>query len=222
MSAPAPERIEPLRALQRRLQSLYGLELSACVGDFLCDATLATRLAGAREVARGEVLLVAQDRDGVFVGLYVDPRAAEAVAHCEGDPEACFGAFCLVAEGVSHFVYLMYRAEREEPVSQLELELQAEVDKYAAALLSGRGVGTLPLRSRLLRNRLFGRSRFVDAPNTERGARYRLAHRAAARFAAQLERTHIRRGDLEGLARALRAFYRAGLRGKLEAAGEPR
>ncbi len=192
------------------------------MGDFVCDAKLAARLVGRQEIARGEVLVVAQDREGVFVGLYVDPRAAEAVARCGGDPEACFGAFCLVAEGVSHFVYLMYRAEREEPVSQLELELQGEVDKYATALLSGRGAGTLSLRSRLLRERLFARARFVDAPSTERGKRYRLAHRAASRFAARLEHEHVRHGDFEGLGRALRAFYRAGLRGKLEAAGEPR
>ncbi len=214
----APDSRAAVRALQRRLQTLYGIELSACVGDFLCDAETVRQLAGEQELHRGEVLLVAQDEDGVFVGLYVDPSAAAALAACDGEPEGCFGAFCLVAEGVSHFVYLMYRAERDRPVSQLELELQAEVDKYATALLSGGGVGALRLRSRLLRHRLFERARFMDAPGSERGERYRLATRAAARFAARLETEHLRRGDLQGLARALRRFYRLGLREKLRLA----
>ena len=43
--------------------------------------------------------------------------------------------FLLAVEGVSHFVYLVHRARQERPVSAVELELQAEVDKYLVALL---------------------------------------------------------------------------------------
>ncbi len=36
-------------------------------------------------------------------------------------------------EGVSHFVYLAWNAGHDKPVSLLELEMQAEVDKYVGS-----------------------------------------------------------------------------------------
>ena len=36
-------------------------------------------------------------------------------------------------EGVSHFLYLAWNAGHDKPVSLLELEMQAEVDKYVAS-----------------------------------------------------------------------------------------
>ena len=35
-------------------------------------------------------------------------------------------------EGVSHFVYFAWNAGYDKPVSILELEMQAEIDKYIA------------------------------------------------------------------------------------------
>ena len=93
---------------------------------------------------------------------------------------------CQVVEGVSHFLLLAERARRELPTTQLELELQAEVDKLVLL-----GVVTGPLtRSRFarLRQRLFDDVRFVEQANHERGQRYRLANRLAARLAYRLER----------------------------------
>src|SRR5437762_13493477 len=36
-------------------------------------------------------------------------------------------------EGVSHFLYLAWNAGHDRPVSLLELEMQAEVDKYVVS-----------------------------------------------------------------------------------------
>jgi hypothetical protein len=132
------------------------------------------------------------------------------------DPD--FPAVCLATEGVSHFLYLSFRADNDEQVSQLELELQAEVDKYAAGLLAGNGVGAIRARSRALRERLFYRARFLDPPETAEGQRYRLAHRAAARYAAALEARYVDRGRIDELWAELRRFYRMGMRQKLERA----
>jgi hypothetical protein len=114
-------------------------------------------------------------------------------------------------------------------VSQLELELQAEVDKYASAVLQpegallgqegleGNGIHAVRARSRAVRHRLFTGVRFLDGAQSARGERYRMAHRLAARYAASLEERHLESGDVRSFLRELRRFYRHGLQQKLEA-----
>ena len=181
-----------LRSLQRRLARLYDLPPAPDVSGFLCGHERVEALAPG-ETRRGEVLLVHEVDGRVEVGLYVDAAALEALA-----PGAApdFGAFCLATEGVSHFVYLAFRAAGGAAVTQLELEVQAEVDTFATALLGGWGAGALLERSRRLRRRLFELPRYRDAADTTAGARYRVANRTAARYAAWLEARFLRRQDL--------------------------
>ena len=202
--------------IQRALAELYDLPLDSDVRDFVCDAETASSLAGEDAVARREVLIVVEDETGTRVGLYLDPAALDAAEDPGSWTDARFAEACLAAEGVSHFVYLSFRAEHAQSVSELELELQAEVDKYALGLLAGQGVGAIRERSRLMRRRLFTEVRFVDEAGSERGERYRAAHELAARYAARLEQEFVDRGDLRALARELRRFYRLGCREKLE------
>lgn len=108
-----------------------------------------------------------------------------------------------LAEGVSHFVYVANRARQELPSTQLELELQAEVDKFVLLVLE-----QLPYdRGDALdmHERLYERVRFLHAAGTEQGDRYRVANNLAARFVRRL----LEAGGAEAHA-ALRRFYRAG------------
>jgi hypothetical protein len=216
---------ERLVELQRALERLYRLPPGEDVRGFVCDAETTTALAGSETVGRGEALLVLEDGAGCFVGLYLDEGALERAR----EPAAWLsvaGAFepsCLVAEGVSHFVMVQYRSAQEIPVSELELELQAEVDKWALGVLGGRsmhplegfGVGLVRERSRLMRRRLFGGAQLRDDAASEKGQRYERAIRLAHRYTDRLERAHVRRGDLEGLASELRCFYRLASEQKL-------
>jgi hypothetical protein len=227
-----------LGAIQRRITELYDVQIGAEVEDFLCDEEFARALGGDEAARRGEVLFVVEQADGARVALFLDAAAREAD---EGGwlagPER-FRACCLAAEGVSHFVYVAFRADHALAVSELELELQAEIDKWvlgliaafpdglgsvlatgvAATLAAGQGIGLVALRdrSRRLRARLFSEAAFLDEAGTERGDRYRAAHRLAARYAERLERRFVATGQFDGLARELRRFYRLGLREKLE------
>jgi hypothetical protein len=208
-----------LRTIQRVLSELYDLRPSADVEHFVCGPDLLRATVGDREDHRGEVLLVLEDEQGIHVALYLDPEVLAALqGSSDWSPEKLeqFRALCLATEGVSHFLYLSFRADNDEQVSQLELELQAEVDKYAAGLLAGNGVGAIRARSRALRERLFVGTRFLDAADTDEGQRYRLAHRAAARYAALLEQRFVDRGRVGELWAELRRFYRMGAREKLE------
>jgi hypothetical protein len=98
--------------------------------------------------------------------------------------ELSLDALCQVVEGVSHFVYLVARLREGRRMTQLELELQAEVDKFVIV-----GFAALAKPDRLaawrLVNRLYEGVRFVHPAETEEGQRYRIANDLAARFCAR-------------------------------------
>jgi hypothetical protein len=192
--------------IQARLSRLYGLEASHSVDDFIEASDQ-----GDREV------LVIVDRGGeddVELGLRL-PRAA-----MEGRPS--FDQLCQIVEGVSHFLYVVERARRELPATQLELELQAEVDKYVllahGPALEAGPPRFEPGRAARIRRTLFDRVSYVDPAGTETGDRYRFANDLAAGFAARLEKRFARHGRFEQMRAALRRFYCAGQAEKIELA----
>jgi hypothetical protein len=115
-------------------------------------------------------------------------------------------------EGVSHFIYVAVCAAHDRSVTALELELQAEVDKFVSCALMQPGSerDTTPLRERLY-DRV---SLAHDLDEAERD-RYRTANDEARRYAHSLDRRFIRGGRLMEMLVELRRFYRLGLSEKL-------
>src|SRR6202042_170281 len=77
------------------------------------------------------------DGAGAGVALYRDPgllSRLEAADPQHALTESNLADYCTALEGVSHFVYSIWGLERDLPVSLLELETQAEVDKYAVTV----------------------------------------------------------------------------------------
>jgi hypothetical protein len=208
-----------LGRVQRGLEQLYRIDTSLEVDDFVIDDD--DRLAAAPSRAPREQLLVRQDDDGLAMGLYVDRRALAVLD--QDDPSAGLhdgnlGEFLLVVEGVSHFVYLAWRAQRSQPVRALELELQAEVDKYVTCLLAGADAsdGPAAARSAELRRRLFEEFSYEDDLDDDERDRYRVANDQAARYAASLERRYVARRRVADMLDELRRFWRLPLDGKLD------
>ena len=203
-----------LRPLQRALDGVYCTGVSQSVDAFVRPLDPRDP-----EAARREVVLVEPGNGARPTGVAVmlDPAVSRAL---EGERVAGmsrFDAWCLALEGVSHFVLLAYRADNDRPVTELELEFQAEVDKFVVGVVEqvdGRSATDAERRSTRLRRALYGRERFVDGASTVRGKRYRLAQRLAARYAHALERRYVRYARLRGLVEEVREFYRAGLADK--------
>jgi hypothetical protein len=159
-----------------------------------------------------EELLVRQDGDDVRVALYVDQRVLERL-HRQDPLEALhpgnLGDFWTALEGVSHFQYLAWNASLDRPVSIHELEVQAEVDKYATTLflLGAQRAGRFPEH---LHHLLFERARIDCALTRQKREMYASANRYAARFCRALEERFLQRGRVrcEALVRELRHFYR--------------
>lgn len=179
--------------IQAQLAGYYGIEDAPAVDDFV----------EADDDAR-EALLVREQGGALELSLRL-PRAA-----LSGDRPPSFDEVCQVVEGVSHFLCLAERARRELPVTQLELELQAEVDKYVLFAHGAEAQPFHPARSARLRVRLFERVSYLHPAHTERGERYRMANDLAARFAGWLEARFARHGRFEQMRGWLRMFYGAG------------
>lgn len=202
---------DTLRHLQHGLQTIYRLDLGVDVEDFLCDED--TARAHDPEGRRREMLLVAHDAgtEEVRVALWVEH---EILAHLAASSPARwilgdqFDAFCVGLEGVSHFVYLAFHGASGRPVTELELELQAEVDKFVTACLAVHALADAGPIVTAIRRRLFDGARFVDAAGTERGDRYRVANQLASRYAARLEHLYHHDAGLRRLLSEVRRFYR--------------
>jgi hypothetical protein len=196
-----------LARLQLGLEALYRVETNLKVDAFVIDDEQRRRTGVAR--APREQLLVREDAGELGMGLFVD-RAA--LANLErNDPslgldEANFADFCVALEGVSHFVYLALCAAGHRRVSALELELQAEVDKFVCCVLLGGGG-----RGQDLRHRLFSEVRFLDDLDADERDRYRTANAEAARYAEALDRRFVREDRVTDMLSELRRFYRMGL-----------
>jgi hypothetical protein len=208
-----------LSRLQQLIGGIYDVSIAHDVYDFL--VTDRRRLpAAARAGLAEEELIVAEaagDSDEVGVSLYLDAALLERLAR-ENPLVRLHGGnvadWCTALEGVSHFLYLAWNAGHDKPVSLLELEMQAEIDKYVAScwLLRRQLPGHFP---RELHRLLFARSHIDPSLPPARAAMYREASDYAQRFCRRLERKlahpRTRRGAIGGereVLAELRRFYR--------------
>jgi hypothetical protein len=169
-----------------------------------------------------EQVLLCESAAGADLSVYIDLQVLRRLD--QNDPlqqlsDVNLADFCTVLEGVSHFQYLVWCIEHRRQVSLLELELQAEVDKYAVAVYLLRQQGRSDLPSGLHR-RLFAEVGFVAGLSAEIRQRYVEANRHAARYCEHLERRFLRKRRFrpELWLRSLREFYRYSHHQKLRCA----
>jgi hypothetical protein len=214
--------VKTLARVQRGLETLYRVDTGVTVDDFMIDEPTRAHLAPARRPR--EQLLVCEDAGEMALALFIDQAALDNLA--TNDPgrrlgDHNFGDFVLAVEGVSHFVYAIWCARAERPVTQLELELQAEVDKYTTALslLLAQREGRFPAD---LFHRLFDGMQLLPHLSVPERERYAEAHRFAARFCQRLEEKFLRRRRARPAAMLaeLRSFYRLGAHAKLRHAAQ--
>jgi hypothetical protein len=201
-------------AIQHHLECIYAIDPGCRAEQFLVTDPAAAAAGGA---APEEELRVRAGADELELALYLSAGLLDRLR--DDDPltrlhDGNLADLCLVIEGVSHFLGVAWHAVHETPVTCLELELQAEVDKYLLALLiaARQGHGRAP---RGLHGRLFRQVRYAAGLDHATRQRYHRANRYAAAYCAWLERRHLRCGDPRALVRELRRFYRLRQQAKL-------
>src|SRR5690606_28496586 len=143
------------------------------------------------------------------VSLYLEAGVVERLH--EHDPlhrldGSNLADFWTALEGVSHFAYYAWNAAVEKPVRLLEMELQAEVDKYIATAVLLRRQGERPPAG--LHQWLFDLPTYDQRLSADELARYRLANHYAGKYCLKLA-PELAEGLLDDAMRdELHRFYR--------------
>jgi hypothetical protein len=208
-----------LDLLQEHIEAIYGIRCEYRAKDFLVDPPSAVALGGS--VRAREELLVHEDEEGLELALYIEPGLLNRVSSVEPSRalELDLPGFCEVAEGVSHFVYLARSATLDRSVSLLELEAQAEVDKFAVCALmrwrENRGRWAWALLGTL-----FDGARLRDTLSDAERWRYQQSSRIAQAYCRRLLPLFVA-GDLDRVLAELRHGYRLGADAKLHYFARP-
>lgn len=200
-----------LKKIQRQLEALYQTQVRENVERFVIKA------ASSKEAAVGatiksrlacEALIIKPSPHGIEVGLFVAPSILRTLRHY--DPFCSIGnhnlkPFLIATEGVSHFLYFLKRAKEFHPVTRLEMELQAEIDKYL--LVSLVYLSQFRQIPSFLFSLLFEGIRFEPSLSEEEKSRYAEANRMARKFCAHLEGNYLRYGRFKNAIQRARRFY---------------
>jgi len=200
-----------ITALQFELERLYGVAAGHDVADFLItDASLAQQLdVGSEARCSDEKLLVRETEQGLEMSLYLAERVVARLRDRNPfdalDP-GNLQAFLLALEGVSHFLYVAWNAGLGKSVTLFELELQAEVDKYAACASLLWRQGGVAGTDQLART-LFQRVAYDPSLSDEALDRYRHANQYAGQYCRHLAQRYAGH-ETHDMRSELRRFYR--------------
>lgn len=198
-----------LKTIQQHLQSLYQLHLEQNVEDFL-TVTPFREGAGIQIKSRfaQEALLIRQMGNEIELGLFISPAILLSLQKQNPFQKLDnhnLKNFMIAVEGVSHFIYLVMKVKLNQPVSQLELELQAEIDKYLlVGFLFFQHQGKIP---GFLFSYLFENFRCTPFLNQEAKFRYLEANRLATKFCAYLDQNYLRYQNWPKAIEQARHFY---------------
>lgn len=203
--------------VQEQLEAIYDLDRQLEVRAFVVDDEQMAKALGATG-RTDEELLVLEQKGELEVALYFSPRLLERLRAYEAAPAEQFlhgelDAYCRLAEGVSHFLYLAYAANHGRRVSLLELETQAEIDKFACCLLHRWRDGAMSWAEELHR-RLFDDVRYNSQLEPAERARYEEANRLSRAYCKRLIE-HVAGRRMDRLLTELRYSYRLGAEAKL-------
>lgn len=202
------------------MQEIYELNIDHDVNDYLVthqDFAAGCGVLSAAEPTR-EKLLIQGDQDELRLSLYLHDgilRNLETAGDRMYLHHDNLEDFCLALEGISHFLYLIWNASYRRGVTLLEMELQAEIDKFImlGILLKQQSQHPAPGQ---IRDLLFESIRYHDHLQPDELKRYRDANTFAKKYCWYLE-SRFSRMPVPGLQmlRELRRFYRLNQAAKL-------
>jgi hypothetical protein len=212
-----------LSELQQFLEELYQLDIEPDIYDFLVtDRFYLDEVVDSNTPHSDEMLLVRDADDSaassgerpaentVDVALYLDAQVLDRLANT--NPSANLHAnnlndFCTVLEGVSHFMYLAWNAVQNRQITQLELEVQAEIDKYISARMLLESQANSRLAAVILPALFESVVYRADLP-PDRLQRYQQANQFAARYCYSLQQRFPAAQVSASMVHELRDVYR--------------
>lgn len=206
-----------IRKMDRAIKRLYNLDHRLGAEAFLISQPMLP------EAGQGAFYVQSQSDDELQVGIFLDPKVRSDLNSLrKWNPSqwkmSQLGAFAVAAEEVSHFNYFIHHQSMGRAVSQLELELQGEIDKFLLTLFSGHSVLKEPAfgeKFEQLLDQFFERYRLAESLSVEQKARYEEASQLAKRFLLKHREQIANPSQRDTAFRLLRRFYRLNLSDKL-------
>ena len=209
--------LDLLNRIQHQLQLIYDIDVDYDIRNFtITDRVIAEALDN-RQYHGSEQLLINQQNDCLDVSLFLERAVLDSLY--ENNPYKLLhhdnlNHYWLAVEGVSHFLYIAWRAGYDRQVSQLELELQAEVDKFVCATelfnRQGSGIDARALWTFLFKD--FYLHKHLDAEQTKR---YLQANEYASEYCKYINAAFSQQQKITDYYQQLRRFYRLGQRAKM-------
>ena len=198
-----------LGQLQQQLETIYDIEIGHQIADFtIHDTETAHRLGlPERAGAHKECLLIRAHDDALDVSLFIAPQILRRLAR---EMALATDDYLSLAEGVSHFVYLLWNAQQQRQIAPLDLELQGEIDKFVLSLI-GKTAHTNYACGLEAWRTLFSNPNFDPALRPDELERYRVASSTAADYCQQLQQQYLTPtygSNQAELYLELRRFYR--------------
>lgn len=206
-----------LANIQNNLESIYEVSVQLNVDDYvITDKHFAEILSNKTIDSNSlEQLLISPQDDCLDISLYLDNELINRLCNnypSEHSNKDDFHDFWIALEGVSHFLYLAWNANHDRPVSQLELELQAEVDKFVSAT-AVLGLEKNKVFMQEIWSLLFSQPKFNENLEKDHIARYKKANAYASQYCLNL--INMNNKTTKSLHNELRRFYRLNQRAKL-------
>jgi len=201
--------------MQLALEQRYDVHIDCQVEHFVShDNALVEHVTGEKNHAP-ELLLVREDAGNLDVTLFLQKSLIDSYERCKNDKnsEPRFRDSCTILEGISHFVYLVWNAQHGRQIKPIEMELQAEVDKFVFNALD-QPAAEQQRDHRQLQDNLFRDVAYTHSPGTQLHHRYRIANEYAQLYCSWLSKQYRLTQQNVGLYAELARFYRMGAAAK--------
>lgn len=204
-----------IKKIDRALKDLNQLETPQRAENFLLDRSPFHPEKGSHSENefQGALLVRSTGKNTVSLGIYFNQNLSKRLETIQTwDPKTWsheeVKAIAIATEEISHFHYLLSNAEIGKPVTQLELELQAEIDKFMLFFFSlSSESGQTAKHFELLFEMFFYQFHLKENLKEEEKARYQEANNIAKSFIIKCRKLLEEKQYGDAL-KLLRQFYR--------------
>ncbi|OVE82008.1 hypothetical protein BVY03_01805 [bacterium K02(2017)] len=202
--------MELINFIQNKLESIYGIKLGTSANDYLIEHHELSELLPQNQKTSvpKELFLVnpnPQD-DTLEIALFLDPELKYNLS--QNNPlkilnDSNLSDFCILIEGISHFVYYLHKASLDFEITELEMELQAEIDKFILLTIMTENNN---ISSKQIIDILFEDYLLHKNLSEEQIERYHTASNLARKYCFTLSK-QIKQNTLKDTLKDVRRFY---------------
>ena len=180
--------------MQDAIELRYDLTMPCQVTPFVShDHEFVRQLTGETRIPP-EMLLIHEDSGNLDITLFLEQSLVDSTSSVNANhhpsKEKEYDDYCTILEGVSHFVYLVWNAQYGRQVKPIEMELQAEVDKFVFSALTdndpemnkSQPQSRPQSKHQLLFDSLFRQVKYFHVPGTDMYHRYTVANKFAEQY----------------------------------------